>query len=652
MTKIEHFLERSKKWVDSHPYLTDTIIIVTIPTVILASIYYFGPTSGWRERNAWIAASYFSALATITSLLSLTHKKSLFLAIAFWTLLSIACYTALSWLWGGRFLAGWTNKKSLPFKELLSITLAAVGGIGAVGYLVIKYREQASTEREEARQNEGAADKQLTAAVKQLGSKSPQVRIAGIYALADVADTYGSEKYGVDYNKRAVEILCGYLRTVRSDNDEPVESAVLSILSNHLTPPADSLRNKNIGPWSRYTIDLRGAILRETINFQGACIASLDCRQAEFYGKADFTEAHFDGDTRLDNAHFHRTAIFTGTQFQQDARSTESGAAFGGTRFDGNTYFDNAHFHHEADFTGAQFQDNAKSNLNTSFAGTHFHNKSIFNNAHFHQNAENTLTGLKVTFERCHFEGETFFYNTHFWGKAIFDSDRNEGEKTIFDKDANFHGPRFWITSFQGAVFKSYAGFGREYGNSKANFEGDVVFRNAKFKRADFSGVKFKGVDFSDAIFYDVDFGGATFGLPPLGKLSANFDDATFKERVNFQDCIYTQWTIFEGDVQFRRTQLPRFSSFGIDETFEGYLRQSGKFSTTIFKQGADFYGIKYESISFRGVQFNRKLQGTQEILFPESIRLGQNGLPLGATWIIFHSIPRRPQTDINSFQG
>lgn len=652
MTKIEHFLERSKKWVDSHPYLTDTIIIVTIPTVILASIYYFGPTSGWRERNAWIAASYFSALATITSLLSLTHKKSLFLAIAFWTLLSIACYTALSWLWGGRFLAGWTNKKSLPFKELLSITLAAVGGIGAVGYLVIKYREQASTEREEARQNEGAADKQLTAAVKQLGSKSPQVRIAGIYALADVADTYGSEKYGVDYNKRAVEILCGYLRTVRSDNDEPVESAVLSILSNHLTPPADSLRNKNIGPWSRYTIDLRGAILRETINFQGACIASLDCRQAEFYGKADFTEAHFDGDTRLDNAHFHRTAIFTGTQFQQDARSTESGAAFGGTRFDGNTYFDNAHFHHEADFTGAQFQDNAKSNLNTSFAGTHFHNKSIFNNAHFHQNAENTLTGLKVTFERCHFEGETFFYNTHFWGKAIFDSDRNEGEKTIFEKDANFHGTRFWITSFQGAVFKSYAGFGREYGNSKANFEGDVVFRNAKFKRADFSGVKFKGVDFSDAIFYDVDFGGATFGLPPLGKLSANFDDATFKERVNFQDCIYTQWTIFEGDVQFRRTQLPRFSSFGIDETFEGYLRQSGKFSTTIFKQGADFYGIKYESISFRGVQFNRKLQGTQEILFPESIRLGQNGLPLGATWIIFHSIPRRPQTDINSFQG
>ena len=248
MTKIKHFLERSKKWVDSHPYLTDTIIIVTIPTVILASIYYFGPTSGWRERNAWISASYFSALATVTSLLSVRHKRSLFLAIAFWTLLSIACYTALSWLWGGRFLAGWTNEKPLTFKELLSTTLAAVGGIGAVGYLVIKYREQASTEREEVHQNEGEADKKLNSAVQQLGSGSPQVRIAGVYALADVADTYGSEIHGVDYNKRAVEILCGYLRTVRSENDKPVESAVLSILSNHMTPPANSLSNKKNRP--------------------------------------------------------------------------------------------------------------------------------------------------------------------------------------------------------------------------------------------------------------------------------------------------------------------------------------------------------------------------------------------------------------------
>ena len=687
------------------------------------------------DFRAIIVSSGLSVVSFLSILYLKKKKLHLFLAITLWVLLGLFSYTLLSAIWGtdewpNRLFSGWHRLEGNRLEQVKTI-LTTIGGIGGVGYLVIKYREQSGSERDRARLEESEADKKLADAVQQLGSESPQVRIAGVYALADIADTYGSEKYGVDYNKRAVEILCGYLRTVRSDNDEPVESAVLSILSNHLTPPADSLRNKNIGPWSRYTIDLRGAILRETINFQGACIASLDCRQAEFYGKADFTEAHFDGDTRLDNAHFHRTAIFTGTQFQQDARSTESGAAFGGTRFDGNTYFDNAHFHHEADFTGAQFQDNAKSNLNTSFAGTHFHNKSIFNNAHFHhkadftgtqfqqdarstesgaafggtrfdgntyfdnahfhheadftgaqfqdnaksnlntsfagthfhnksifnnahfhQNAENTLTGLKVTFERCHFEGETFFYNTHFWGKAIFDSDRNEGEKTIFEKDANFHGTRFWITSFQGAVFKSYAGFGREYGNSKANFEGNVVFRNAKFKRADFSGVKFKGVDFSDAIFYDVDFGGATFGLPPLGKLSANFDDATFKERVNFQDCIYTQWTIFEGDVQFRRTQLPRFSSFGIDETFEGYLRQSGKFSTTIFKQGADFYGIKYESISFRGVQFNRKLQGTQEILFPESIRLGQNGLPLGATWIIFHSIPRRPQTDINSFQG
>ena len=679
-----------------------------------------------QRYKSWPTWSYALCSTTLTSVLlwivfaakksinpqtlSLYIKKHLnrlplFAAICLWVTAAVILYTALNWMWGKNgVLSGWTlnGETSGPLERIKS-SLVIIGGIGGVGYLVIKYREQSGAERDRARLEENEADKKLADAVQQLGSESPQVRIAGIYALADVADTYGSKKYGVDYNKRVVEILCGYLRTVRSENDRPIESAIFSTLSNHLTPPANSLHDKSIGPWSRYTIDLRGAILRETINFQGACIASLDCRQAEFYGKADFTEAHFDGDTRLDNAHFHRTAIFTGTQFQQDTRSTESGAAFVGTRFDGNTYFDNAHFHNKsifnnahfhhkadftgtqfqqdtrstesgaafvgtrfdgntyfdnahfhnkADFTGAQFQDNAKTNLNTSFAGTHFHNKSIFNNAHFHQNAESTLTGLKVTFERCHFEGETFFYNTHFWGKAIFDSDRNEGEKTIFEKDAYFHGTRFWIASFQGAIFKSYAGFGREYGNSKANFEGNVIFRYAKFKRADFSGVKFKGVNFSHATFREVNFGGVTFGLPPLGNLSADFDNAVFKERVNFQDHLYAQWTIFEGDVRFRRAQLPRFSSFGIDETFEMDLRLSDKFSATIFKQGADFCGINCESISFRGVQFNRKLQDTQRILFPESIRLGQNGLPLGATWIIFHSIPHRPQTDINSFRG
>ena len=726
MTTFEGHQNRLTSWINSHLPLAEikltivTFAIILIPNAVICG-YILDPNKAWQTRNAWVAATYFSTLASVAILLLFRRKKSLFLAIALWTLLSVACYTVLSWLWGGRFLAGWTSDKPLIFKELLSTTLAAVGGIGAVGYLVIKYREQASTEREEVRQNEGAADKQLTAAVKQLGSKSPQVRIAGIYALADVADTYGSEKYGVDYNKRAVEILCGYLRTVRSDNDEPVESAVLSILSNHLTPPAHSFSNNNIGPWSRYTIDLRGAILKETINFQGACIASLDCRQAKFHGEAYFTEAHFDGDTHFDEAHFHHKADFTGAQFQQGAKSTELEATFRGThfheestfdeahfhhkadftgaqfqqgaksnlitsfvntcfhdevtffeahfhqnvdftscqfqqncknaglgtifhrtRFDGNTYFDNAHFHHNADFTGAQFQQGAKSNLNTSFVGTHFHAEVKFNEAHFHQEAD--AIELEVTFKEAQFDGDTYFDETYFHKRVNFNSGDNR--RSTFKKTASFQNTHFGGTAnFRRVTFNSFAYFGEE-GKGEGGptkFDYDSYFQGAYFNYADFSGVVFKGVNFEYAIFKDANFAATTFGLPVISEfdeaaleslISADFSCATFEDSITFQDPYFERNVTFEGNVDFRKASFPHVSF----ETSAGALYDMPSVSATsrtVFKAGAYFTEITFDSISFRNAWFNANLRNKKRILFASTIRLGKNGLPSGAEWKI-----------------
>ena len=436
MTKIEHFLERSEKWIESHPYLADAIIIITIPTVTLISIYYFGPTSGWRERNAWIAASYFSILAIVTTLLSLRHKKSLFLAITFWTLLSIACYTALSWLWGGRFLAGWTNEKSLTFKELLSTTLAAVGGIGAVGYLVIKYREQASTEREEVRQNEGEADKQLTAAVKQLGSKSPQVRIAGVYALADVADTYGSKKYGVDYDKRVVEILCGYLRTDRltsSALDYATESTIWDVVSSRTRMPYTS----SPGRWSPLDLDIHKTMLVEEVKL----------------GRAHINSIHFQGTTLM-------------------SRCSLVGLSTTG----------------EADFNGATFSETA----DFSFAKLGYAN---FNNAHFESCAYFSSSEFKRApwmehlLRNTHFEEETEFRETTFCCDVKFTG-------SVFDKRVSF-GCLFCTAgecespnndSHRGASFIGEAGF------SSVRFVGAADFSNATFAGAvNFSGATFEG---------------------------------------------------------------------------------------------------------------------------------------------------------------
>ena len=136
------------------------------------------------------------------------RKNGLFCAIVSWIIIAIIAYTLLSAIWGyghgwSRILAGWRIGATHDPLDRIKVTLTALGGVGAVGYLVIKYRERAALER-------GEADEKLVRAVQQLGDPSPQVRIAGVYALADVADTYEGP-----YHQRVVDILCGYLRTDR-----------------------------------------------------------------------------------------------------------------------------------------------------------------------------------------------------------------------------------------------------------------------------------------------------------------------------------------------------------------------------------------------------------------------------------------------------
>lgn len=123
--------------------------------------------------------------------------------IVFWVILAIAAFTVLGWMWGSgpyfslhRIFVNWVGGelRAEPF-ERIKVSLTMIGGIGAVGYLVIKYRERAGVEHNEA-------DVKLLSAVQQLGSDSPQVRIAGVYSLADLADTYGSS-----YHQRVVNIL-------------------------------------------------------------------------------------------------------------------------------------------------------------------------------------------------------------------------------------------------------------------------------------------------------------------------------------------------------------------------------------------------------------------------------------------------------------
>ena len=217
--------------------------------------------------------------------------------------------------------------------ERIKTSLTIIGGIGAIGYLVIKFRERSALER-------GEADEKLVRAVQQLGDASPQVRIAGVYALADVADTYEGP-----YHQRVVDILCGYLRTDRLlkdangeiryainedglldydhplSSDGPVESAILSIIASHLRPPqATPQNNRNKayvgGLWSSYRIDLHDATLTEQINFTDCHFKQLDLRRATLFDRAIFSKSYFAGSASFEYGTFKQAAYFDRTHFE------------------------------------------------------------------------------------------------------------------------------------------------------------------------------------------------------------------------------------------------------------------------------------------------------------------------------------------------
>ncbi len=276
-------------------------------------------------------------------------RWSLFPTIFAWVVLAAIAFTLLGFLWSDpelpwqeRILVNWIGDPGTKVSalELVKVSLATIGGIGAVGYLVIKYRERNSAERSEA-------DKRLLSAVEQLGSESPQVRIAGVYALADVADTYRG-----NYKQRVVDILCGYLRTKRGEwetdpnleeknedsetelryisNDGPVESTILSVLALHLRKAQENPKVvQEVADdklWCDCTIDLRNAVFAEYVPFDGVTINSKATWRGSTFVHANFKGANFNGKTSFKGVTFMKSVYFSEATFAQ--RVNFGGVAF------------------------------------------------------------------------------------------------------------------------------------------------------------------------------------------------------------------------------------------------------------------------------------------------------------------------------------
>ena len=330
-------------------------------------------------------------------------RLPLFAAIAIWAVLGIIAFFLAMW-WLGR-VPFWQLKLD-PRKHaenIVKIALTLVGGVGAVAYLVIKYQERQQAGRAEKREKDRLVDTKVQDAINQLGSDKASTRIAGVYALTDIADRCKDS-----YRQRVVDILCGYLRSDRSSyapdrsrqpvwdasghlvesvaSDEAVESTILSVMR-------DRLRKE------RKDDETGKTIVRQTVDDdQLWCDCAFDLHGATFHEAVDLTYSTFE-----------YAPYFRGTKFERDAD-------FRGTHFAGNADFRGAHFAGYADFRGATFAGGAHFVLATFAGGAHFGRATFAGGAHF---VRATFAG-GAYFVRATFAGGAYFVWATFAGGAYF----------------------------------------------------------------------------------------------------------------------------------------------------------------------------------------------------------------------------------------
>lgn len=115
-------------------------------------------------------------------------------------------------LWLGLRLLGFRHFQAEPvlpsstFYSLLKLVFGVVAGIGGVIALVVAYRKQRIAESAEEREQTRVFNERFITAAQQLGVENAAVRLAGVYAMAGLADDWEEQR------QTCIDVLCAYLR--------------------------------------------------------------------------------------------------------------------------------------------------------------------------------------------------------------------------------------------------------------------------------------------------------------------------------------------------------------------------------------------------------------------------------------------------------
>jgi uncharacterized protein YjbI with pentapeptide repeats len=328
---------------------------------------------------------------------------------------------------------GLAPSKTITVKDSVGVAqlvFASVAGAGALVALVMAYRRQrvaeVATVVDKERWEATAAhdrtrllNERFTAIATQLGDGQPAVLLAGVHAMAGLADDWEENR------QTCVDVLCAYLRLPYDPDpgedatpadraayraNREVRHTIIRLIRDHLLPDADAAVS-----WQGLNLDFTGVV------FDGG----------------DFAGARFsDGIVRFGGASFVSGEV-----------------SFGRARFSGGT----------VDFGGAGFSGGTVDFVFAGFSGS----KVNFGRAKF--------SGSKVNFGRAEFSGaEVIFSGAAMFpgGIAVFRGGAVFSGGTVDFRNARFSGG---TVGFGGARFS-----GGTVGFGDARFSGGTVdFRGA-----------------------------------------------------------------------------------------------------------------------------------------------------------------------------
>ena len=236
--------------------------------------------------------------------------------------------------------------------DVLKTSLTVVGFIGATLAAVYAYRKQRLTESDAHRSDAIQFATRYGTAAEQLGHGAAAVRVAGVYALARLADDWSEQR------QTCIDVLCAYLRMTftydlpRADpeyvhGEEQVRDAIQRVLADHMRPRTAEASAERQGWVSNY-IDLHGATLKD-FDLGGAYVGRYShFRKTVFLGTTGFAKTVFVGVANFDEVTFDGDAWFDGARFADEARFTN-------VTFAARTWFNDAVFQGDARFDGALF---------------------------------------------------------------------------------------------------------------------------------------------------------------------------------------------------------------------------------------------------------------------------------------------------------